>query len=326
MPLQTPGSAPRILYYEAMADSFDRRRFLQTAAGFAGSALAQPQGEQTFRIGFAPEMGGQGTIDAWWRACDECRRLGFRYVETNNGPLRLVENFGARPQQFKDEMAKRQLTLAGLALFTPMVERSQRQAVVAANMRVARFLQAVGGKYITHLFAASTNPTVEAQRLPRHITAEGFKDFAATANEAGKLMKEELGIRIALHAEKEAVRAGVCDPIMEATDPRYFYFWADVGHLAGGGADPLALIRKYRARLIGTHLKDWDPKLESEFGGVKEKGSFVPPGKGIVDFPAIVAYLKETRFDGYNMVELSAQASPTQEMVDYLVTRLGLRL
>jgi inosose dehydratase len=309
-----------------MHRNLNRRQFVAAAAGTVVLPLAAPAQDQTFRIGFAPDMGSNGSIDAWWRACDECMRLGFHYVEANNGPLRLVETFGGRPKQFREEMAKRKLTLAGLALFTPMVDRNQRRQVIDANMRVARFLQAVGGKYITHLFAAGTNPTVETQKLPRHMTREGFKDFAATANEAGKLMQEILGIRIALHAEKEAVRAGVCDPIMDATDPRYFYFWADVGDLAAGGQDPLAVIRKYRSRLIGTHLKDWDPKLESEFGGQKEKGSFLPPGKGTIDLPAIMAYLKETKFDGYNMVEVRAQATPTKEMADYLVGRLGLRL
>jgi len=296
----------------------------QCVAALAAGLSAQPP--QKFVVGFAPEMGGEGTEPRWWRACDECRRLGFRFVETNNTPLKLVEIYESKPALFKERMAQRNLTMAGFALATPMIEPARRREVIEGNLRVARFLKAIGGSYITHLFASESNPTVVGQKLPKNIIREGFKHFAATANQLGKRMLEETGIRIALHAEKGAVRAGVCDPIMDATDPRYFHFWADIGHLAGGGVDPLALLRKYRSRLIGTHLKDWDPNLETEFGGKREKGSFVMLGKGVVDFPGIIAYLLSTGFDGFNMVELRAQPDPTEEMKDYLTRRLGLRL
>jgi inosose dehydratase len=310
-----------------MAEQWNRRNFLTAAAGVTALlpslAQAQAQAAQPFLVGFAPEMGGKGSEEKWWHACDECMRMGFRYTETNNGSIRLVEAYADRSEKFKEEMGKRKLTMAGFALGSPMSDPDRREEVIDSNMRVARFLQAVGGSYITHLVSARMNPAAPQEES---MTKKNLKDFAAAANELGKRMQQETGVKIALHADRSAVRAGMYDPLMEATDPRYFHAWADVGHMAGGGADPLELIRKYRSRLIGTHLKDWDPDTEGEVGGQRQKGSFVAPGRGIVNFPAIIAFLKETKFTGFNMVELDSQPYPTEEIRDYVVKTLGLRL
>ena len=308
-----------------MPNQWSRREFL-IASGLAAfqPAVSQTQ-PQAFILGFAPELGGKAGEEKWWHACDECMRLGFHYTETNNGNIRLVETYKDRPAKFKDEMAKRKLTMAGFAWSTTLSDRSRRQDVIDQNMQVARFLQAVGGKYITHLFSPRPNGSLSREQAIERITKEEIKDFAATANELGKRMQEETGIRIAYHTERTEARFHLFDSIMEATDPRYFHFWADVGHLTAGGANPLDLIKKYRSRLIGVHLKDYDPNFEVERNGRREKGWFVPIGKGIVKFAPIIAYLKETRFNGHAMIELDGQPDPTEQMRDYAVKELGLK-
>jgi inosose dehydratase len=71
-------------------------------------------------------------------------------------------------------------------------------------------------------------------------------------------------------------------------------FCPDTAHLAAGGADPAAMIRKYPERLRHVHLKDLrtDP-----FG-------FLPLGEGVLDLPDIVQAIKESGYDSWLMVEL----------------------
>ena len=57
------------------------------------------------------------------------------------------------------------------------------------------------------------------------------------------------------------------------------------------------------------------------------KGRFVPLGKGVVDFPPLVAFLKGIRFHlGQIMGELDGQPESTKMMRDYILEVLHLRI
>ncbi|MFP3462673.1 sugar phosphate isomerase/epimerase family protein [Arthrobacter globiformis] len=71
-------------------------------------------------------------------------------------------------------------------------------------------------------------------------------------------------------------------------------FCPDTAHLAAGGADPAAVIRKYPERIRHVHLKDLR----------KDPFSFLPLGQGELDFPDIVQAIKESGYDSWLMVEL----------------------
>jgi len=73
-------------------------------------------------------------------------------------------------------------------------------------------------------------------------------------------------------------------------------FCPDTGHLAAGGGDPAALIRRYGNRLQHVHLKD--VRLEPL--------EFVPLGQGSIDFSDVLAAVHETGYDGWLMVELDS--------------------
>jgi len=310
-----------------MFTQLNRREFLRTAGGFA--ALAAPalaQQSQTFQVGFAPLAGMQSTEKMFWEACDECAKLGFHYIETDNTRLQIVEAYASRPAAFKEQMNQRGLTMVGFAQSSAMSDPAQREQVIERNLRVGRFLQAVGGKYITHLFSPRPNPAVPREKVLESMSKAEFQDFARTANELGKRLRGETGIRIGYHPEGGDVRTRIFDRILEATDPRYFDFWPDAGHLTAGGANPLEVYKKYRSRMIGTHFKDYDPNIERERNGRVTKGGFVPLGKGIVNFQPLVAFLKETKFTGHVMGELDGQPEATPVMRDYFVNTLKLKI
>jgi inosose dehydratase len=310
-----------------MENRLNRREFLSAAGGLAALDIpAVAQQDQTFQVGFAPLAGMQSTEKMFWEACDECTKLGFHYIETDNTRLQIVEAYANRPAAFKDQMDKRGLTMVGFAQLSAMSDPAQREQVIARNLRIGGFLQAVGGKYITHLFSPRPNPAVPREKLLESMSKEEFQDFARTANDLGKRLRGETGIRIGYHPEGGDVRARIFDRVMEATDPRYFDFWPDVGHLTAGGANPIEVFKKHRSRMIGAHFKDYDPSVKHQRNGRIIKGGFVPLGKGAVNFPPLVAFLKETKFTGHVMGELDDQPEATPLMRDYFVNKLKLKI
>ena len=71
-------------------------------------------------------------------------------------------------------------------------------------------------------------------------------------------------------------------------------FCPDTAHLAAGGCDPAASIRKYAERVAHVHLKDYD----------RDTQQFLPLGEGQLDFPDIIAAVREAGYDSWLMVEL----------------------
>jgi inosose dehydratase len=73
-------------------------------------------------------------------------------------------------------------------------------------------------------------------------------------------------------------------------------FCPDTAHLAAGGGDPAALIRRYANRLGHVHLKDFRA----------EPFAFLPLGQGVLDFPDVLAALREAHYDSWLLVELDS--------------------
>jgi sugar phosphate isomerase/epimerase len=309
----------------------NRREFITAALG-AGVLAAQTPGEQTFLAGLAPSgpAGGSRPVQpspgspdpegVLWRICDECSQLGLRYLEFNTTNRRIVDTWETRVSQFRDELASRKLTLLGLAVYSHMHDRGRRQELITQHLQVARFLKAVGGRYITQLAAPGTRLTNGEVEEYRRVDVKAYAD---NANAVARRLREETGIIIGYHPEQGDIRAGIYEPILENTDPRYFDFMPDVGHIAACDLDPLPVYKKYRARMIGSHLKDYGPNAEYERNGQRLRGRMVPFGEGVVNMPALIQFLRETKFRGHVMGE---GGGSNQAMRDYMVRKLGLRL
>ena len=127
------------------------------------------------------------------------------------------------------------------------------------------------------------------------------------------------GIQAAVHphvgswVETEAEVRGLLD----RTAGSSLAFGPDTGHLAWAGADPAGLIRDYRDRVVGVHLKDVDTgavthaqqRDASYREAVYELHVWTEPGRGSVAFPSIIELL--TDFDGWYVVEVDEPNLPT---------------
>ena len=84
----------------------------------------------------------------------------------------------------------------------------------------------------------------------------------------------------------------------------------DTGHLAVGGADPVALTEANAERVVHVHLKDVDSGLADQvvggtlaFGDAVKAGIFRPLGQGDVDIAAMVRALEASGYQGWYVLE-----------------------
>jgi inosose dehydratase len=80
-------------------------------------------------------------------------------------------------------------------------------------------------------------------------------------------------------------------------------FCPDTAHLAAGGGDPAALIRRYADRVRHVHLKDvrTDPL------------QFLPLGQGDIDFTDVFSAVHDSGYDGWLLIELDSYDGDPRE-------------
>jgi inosose dehydratase len=150
--------------------------------------------------------------------------------------------------------------------------------------------------------AAELAQTFGAERL---VVGGGARRAAGTTDEDYERLGESLD-RVVRIAEAHGLEASYhphlttivespseLDRIMQLSS---IAFCPDTAHLAAGGGDPAALIRRYGGRVRHVHLKDFraDPF------------QFLPLGEGDLDFADIIAAVREVGYDSWLMVELDS--------------------
>jgi sugar phosphate isomerase/epimerase len=116
-------------------------------------------------------------------------------------------------------------------------------------------------------------------------SAEVFNKVASAA--------EAAGLRFAYHCHgyemlpsPEGTRF---DTLAQNTDPKRVMFQVDVFHTLHGGANPVALINRYAARVKSLHLKDLKKGVAITTGtGTATPDVDVPLGTGQVDWRAVL--------------------------------------
>jgi inosose dehydratase len=99
--------------------------------------------------------------------------------------------------------------------------------------------------------------------------------------------------------------------LLEDLGPDLLGFGPDTGHLRWAGIDPAPFIRRYADRMGGIHIKDCFPDYLSpqsregmSYSDVQgTKRLWAEPGRGVVDFAAVVAAIPAD-YDGDFMIEV----------------------
>jgi inosose dehydratase len=169
-------------------------------------------------------------------------------------------------------------------------------------------------------------------------TADDYHRVAEVANLVGSIARDA-GLVCSWHQHWGTLfeRPEAFDALMELTDPELVKFCPDTAQLTMGDFDVLATFRKYARRVGFVHFKDLDanrpwevtaghggPSTWSDTGAysIDSKWRFAELGRGRIDFPALLAVLREAGYDGWIEVDLDYSAYPTRQVSTTLLRYL----
>jgi inosose dehydratase len=124
----------------------------------------------------------------------------------------------------------------------------------------------------------------------------------------------ETGLRTVFHHHCAGYieTADEIDRFLKLTDPQLIGLVFDTGHYAYGAGDANVLngLNRFKDRIWYMHFKDCEPVMAErartagwDYFSALRHGVFCELGKGCVDFPAVLRWLKNAGYSGYTLVE-----------------------
>jgi inosose dehydratase len=257
--------------------------------------------------------------------------VGYRYVESF--AHYFPEYYPDKPQQLReklDEIGVGLVTLSNAAGPTEMhfEDPAKHDKILRDHLRLVRYIKSFGCDHLKINCGS---------RRPEGTSAEDLRNMAKVLDELGRRIREEEGIRFAVHAHmwSQLENRREIDYILGHTDAKNVYFVLDTGHITMAGIDPVELARTLGHRVIEFHLKDTNPqhrggaKVRIDRPDMRKEPPFFPLGKGGVDFPGLKAHLDRIEWRGWLTIELdSSPFLPPKESArvsrDYLIQKLGV--
>lgn len=268
------------------------------------------------------------------RVIDEMHQTGFDGTELGDWGFMPTD-----PAALKAELARRSLSIIASWVTAVLIEPDGHADSADRAVRAAKLLAAVGGDSPLivvgdNLFAYEERNKIVGRVRPQDSMSDAqWQIFVDGVQHIARRVRDEAGLRTVVHhhcstwleAPHEVAR------LLEMTDPDLIGLCLDTGHYRFGGGDPVAAVRAHADRIRHVHFKDCHPDVARqaraegwEYNFAVGKGLFCELGQGEVDFPAVLAALKEINYDGWIVIEqdvLPSMGTPkeaAQRNRDYL--------
>jgi len=277
----------------------------------------------TFRVGNAPCSWGtlefedaKGEQIPYNRMLDELVETGYTGVELGDWGYMPTD-----PPALQQELDRRKLVMLGAFVPVALKHRGCHEAGLQNALKTARLLAAVARDPKPYLVLADNNGS-EPQRTKNAgritpdlgLNLQEWHTFADGANEIARTVLAETGLRTVFHHHCAGYieTPHEIERLLDLTDPRALGLVFDTGHFSYGsrGADICAALSLFKERIWYMHFKDCDPQVADrarteqwDYFEALRHGVFCELGKGCVDFPAVLHWLKCTGYDGYVLVE-----------------------
>jgi len=248
-----------------------------------------------------PELGGDTPLDT---CLAEARQAGYEGIE-------LGHKFPRDPEVLRPILERFGLALISGWYSGRLLERSVSEEIAAIEPHRA-LLAAMGCSVLVY---AETSGSIAGDRhrpLSRRPRLDDtrWRDFGTRLTElAGHL--SGLGIGLVYHHHMGTVIEceTEIDRLMAVTGDEVGLL-VDTGHAVFAGADPAALVRRYRDRARHVHCKDVRRQVlarvraaDASFLDAVLAGVFTVPGDGGVDFVGVLAELAAANYEGWLVVE-----------------------
>ncbi len=232
---------------------------------------------------YAWQMSGAKYINRLDHIIHTVGQAGFAGIETET--QFLVGKF-SDPAYLKDLLQEHKLALSAITLVEDWLEPVENAHERENADRAVQFLAAfpstrlalcqMPGSDRANLRQRQLNLLAVVNSIARRASQNGIVCTYHPNSPPGSIFRTEEDYRILLNGLHAEVLG----------------YTPDVGHIANGGMDPLAIIRQYRPLVNHVHFKD--------FSGPNEWAAM---GEGVIDFPGIVTFLHPTGYEGWLIVE-----------------------
>lgn len=232
------------------------------------------------------------------------------------------------PAILKAELERRDLDMLGAFVPVALKYKHAHAEGEAQALKAARLLAAVadagrrGHKPLLVLSDANGTEPIRTRNAGRvkpemGLSTAEWQIFAQGTERIAKAVLEETGLRTVFHHHSAGYveTPDEINRILELTDSSLVGLVFDTGHYAyGSGADNWQCVSegfsRFADRIWYVHFKDCQPEVAKRsraegwnyFLAVRH-GVFCELGSGCVDFPGIVALLRERNYLGWIVVE-----------------------
>ncbi len=244
---------------------------------------------------------------------DEMEATGYAGTELGDWGFMPTD-----PAMLQAELEGHGLQLLASWVSVRLYDADYHKAGVEAAVRTAKLLAAVGGSDCL-IVIGDDHSTVPARHdnagriQPAHMLDDkGWEIYTAGAMRVAEAVKRETGLRSVIHHHGATYveTPQEVDIMLQMTDPAVLGLCFDTGHYALGGGDPVEGIRRHADRIWHVHFKDFDPSVVAHANangwGYQQligQGVFSELGQGSVDFPGVLAALRDIGYDGWIVVE-----------------------
>jgi inosose dehydratase len=248
-----------------------------------GGVVGDPVGVTSVKDLFYRANGSSAT------ALREVAAAGYAGVEMFDGNLREFED---RPDDLRSLLDETGLELVATYTGANFIYSDILEDELWRVDRAAQLASRFGAE---HLIVGGG-----AQRA-RGTSDEDYDRLAAGLDSAVKIARKH-GLTASYHPHLTTIVEGP-EQIERVLGLSDINLCPDTAHLTAGGSDAVTTIRRYGDRIVYAHLKDFraDPF------------AFLPLGEGDLDFPAILAALRDAGHDGWVTVELDSFDGPPGE-------------
>jgi inosose dehydratase len=244
----------------------------------------------------------------WKQYLDEIASAGYRFTEL--GPQGFLPQ---DPEQLKDELAARGLTVCGGTVFAGLHKGSEAlETAKRAFGQEARLLAAVGAKYVVHLPEQWTDLHTGASVQDAEINLEQWKNLVNGTDELARYLFEEFGVHLVFHphVDTHVDTQQRIERFLSDTDPEFVNLCLDTGHVSYCDGDNVQIVERFPERVTYVHLKSVAPEIRAEVLAQKlplseavKLGVMCEPMYGEPHMPTFLDSLAKLDRDIYTVVE-----------------------
>ncbi|MDF2431064.1 MAG: hypothetical protein JWP44_695 [Mucilaginibacter sp.] len=211
------------------------------------------------------------------KVLDSIKALGITEMEGPN-PKNIS------PEEFKKLLDERHITMPSTGVDYNLIAKSPEDVIKLAKTLGAKYVMVA---WIPH---------------GKTFTIDDAKKAVDDFNREGKILKDK-GITLCYHNHGYEfgpyLDGTLFDYIVQNTEPKYVSFEMDMLWAFHGGADPAALLDKYRDRWKLMHLKDIRKGVENDLTGGTDTKNDVALGTGQINVPEVLMMAREIGIQHY---------------------------